>query len=101
MTTKVYIIGADELSADFERMARIIKDEPELITGQLDESMSRFAHVITGYLLGSIYHRGLVAGADAPYAGYEADKGGDHDFAEQAIEDFDLERYADEVVAPF
>lgn len=101
MATKVIVIGANELAGDFEEMARIIKEEPELITSQLDESMVKFAHVLTGYLRGSIYHKGPVAGADAPYAGYEDDRGGGHDFAEQAINDFDLRKYADKVVEPF
>lgn len=101
MATKVHVIGANELAADFEKMRRLIEEDPELITAQLDESMRRFVHVKTGYLKSTIYHKGLVAGADAPYAGYEADKGDDHDFAQQAIDDFDMERYADKLVEPF
>ena len=101
MATKVYVIGADELGTDLGTMRRLIEEDPELITSQLDESMHKFVHVITGYLKSTIYHKGLVAGADAGYAGYEADRGGEHDFAELAIEDFDIERYADKIVEPF
>jgi len=101
MPTKVHVVGAAELGADLEKMRRLIAETPELITGQLDTSMNKFVHVITGYLKSTIYHKGLIAGADAPYAGYEADRGGDHDFAQQAIDDFDMDRYADRVTEPF
>src|SRR3990172_153091 len=101
MPTKVHVVGAAELGADLEKMRRLIEEDPELITGQLDESMSKFVHIVTGYLKSTIYHKGLIAGADAPYAGYEADRGGDHDFAQQAIDDFDMDRYADRVTEPF
>lgn len=100
MATKVIVIGANELAADFEKVRRLIEDEPELITRQLADSMRKFVHVQTGYLKSTIYHKGLVAGADAGYAGYEADRGGAHDYAERAIEDFDLDRYADKVTEP-
>lgn len=91
------IIGLDELMAEFAELAELLKKGPEFATAQLDEGMTRVVHVRTGYLKSTIYHKDNVAGADAPYAGYEADRGGAHDFAEAAIEDFDIERWADEV----
>jgi hypothetical protein len=101
LAASVRVIGAKELAIDFETMRRLIEEDPELITGQLADSMRKFVHVKSGHLKSTIYHKGLVAGADAGYAGYEADRGGEHDFAEQAIEDFDIEKYADKVVEPF
>jgi hypothetical protein len=101
MATKVYVIGANELAEDFERMRRLVDNSPQLVTEQLADSMTKFAHVITGYLKASVYHKHREAGANAPYAGYESDRGGDHDFAERAIEDFDINRIADKIVEPF
>ena len=101
MASKVYIIGLPDLTGALEEMQRIIKEEPELITAQLADSMRKFAHERTGHLLETIYHKGLTAGASASYAGHEADRGGDHDFAQRAIDDFDMERYSDNIVAPF
>lgn len=100
MPARVIVIGANELADDFEKVRRLIEDEPELITRQLDDSMRTFVHVQSGYLKSTIYHKRLEAGASAGYAGYEADRGGAHDFAERAIDDFDIEQYADQVTEP-
>jgi len=49
----------------------------------------------------TVYHTNFLAGADAFYAGYEADRGGTHDFAQRAINAFPVKEYFDEIVEPF
>lgn len=73
-------------------------DKSDPITGQLVSDMEKFVHRRTGYLASTFYQKTAVAGADAPYAGYEEERGGEHAYATQAIEDFDTEKYIDELV---
>jgi hypothetical protein len=99
LAVNVEIVGAEKLKRDLEEVIRLMSDlEPA--TAALAASMRKFAHVDTGFLKNSIYHRGAFAGAKAPYAGYEADRGGDHDFATRALQSFDMEQYADAIWRP-
>lgn len=92
--------GLPELNKALAEIARNIK-KPDLVTIPLERSMTKFVHVDSGYLKSTIYHKAWIAGADAPYAGVEADRGGEHDYAERAIEDFDIDAYLDSLVEPF
>jgi hypothetical protein len=96
----VKIIGLTELRADFQKIIDNI-DDIEIITRDLADLMRDYVHVDTGYLQSTIYYSGNVAGASAEYAGHEADRGGDHDYATGAIMALDIEKYADYVVRPF
>lgn len=96
----VRIIGLPELHGAMEKMLQNMNDT-KIITRELEDEMRRHVHVITGYLKSSIYHKELVAGADSPYAGYEADRGGEHDYAEKAIQSFDIDKYVKHIVKPF
>jgi len=95
----VKTIGFDKLGRDLQKVIETIGDV-EIITTQLDTLMQKFVHVDSGDLKKSIYHKGNVAGADAPYAGTEEERGGEHAFATQAIEAFNLKDFADGVWAP-
>jgi hypothetical protein len=97
---KITITGDKDIIIALEGIRRRTLD-PEEAAAPLAESMRRYAHVMTGYLRDSIYHEGNFAVASAPYAEYEADRGGDHDFAGQAVDDFNMERFADRIVEPF
>ena len=99
MAANVRVIGANELGISLAQRRRLMAD-PELITWQLALNMSQVVHRVTGYLQSSIYHKGPVAGAKAPYAGIEEERGPDHDYATQAIENFSIEKYADKLVEP-
>ena|SRR3990170_2576508 len=101
------IIGADELARALEEMLERL-DDLELITKPLAEGMRRVVHIQTGYLQSTIYHNRSIAGADAPYAGFEADRGDilaagkrGHDYAQRSIDDFDADAYFDRIVEPF
>ena len=96
----VRVIGAHELHRDLVEMIRRTGDMSP-ITSQLAVDMRKFAHVITGYMKSTIYHTNFIAGADAYYAGYEADKGGDHDYAQRAINAFPADKHLDWIVEPF
>jgi hypothetical protein len=96
----VEVIGARELGDALEKIAKLL-DEPELITKQLERSMSEFAPVRTGHLKSSIYHKNDVAGAKADYAGWVEEMGDKYAYGTRAIEDFDIKKYADQVVEPF
>lgn len=98
MTVK--IIGAKRLHRALTEVLQNIGDV-SLITSRLVIDMTKYAHVITGYMKSTIYHKDNIAGADAPYAGYEADRGGSHDYAQRAINAFPVDDYFDEVVRPF
>jgi hypothetical protein len=98
MTIK--IIGLPGLTEALKKIIENIGDV-EIITKPLADLMRDYVHVDTGYLKSTIYHDGPVAGASAPYAGYETERGGSHDFASQAMEAFDISAYADAVVKPF
>lgn len=73
-------------------------EDPEIITEDLAEGMRKYVHVQTGYLKSTIYYKHNVAGADAPYAGHEAARGGEHNFPQKAIDAFDINKYADNIV---
>lgn len=94
------VIGAERLQRALNEMLQNIGD-PSLIASRLDVDMTKYAHVDTGYMKGTIYHKGNIAGAKAEYAGYEADRGGEHDYAQRAIDVFPVEDYFDEIVRAF
>ena len=94
------IIGGDELHKALVEMLKRTGKVP-LITKRLETDMRKYAHIITGYMKSTVYHTNFIAGADAYYAGFEADRGGSHDFAQRAINAFPVEEYFDEIVEPF
>ena len=96
----VRIIGQKELHRALVGITQRVSNlEP--VTKQLETDMRKYAHVITGYMRSTVYHTKNVAGADAYYAGFEADRGDDHDFAQRAIDAFPEEKYFDFIVEPF
>lgn len=96
----VRVIGEKKLHRALVEMTKLVGSKI-LITKRLDPGMRKFAHIITGFMQSTIYHNRMVAGADAYYAGYEADKGGSHDYAQRAINAFPVEEYFNEIVRPF
>jgi hypothetical protein len=96
----VKISGADEVMAGLQRMLSVIND-PEAGSSILAAKMALYAHVITGYMKSTIYYKGNEAGATASYSGYEAARGGSHDFPQLAIDSFDEELYLDRIVGVF
>ena len=96
----VRVIGAEKLGVDMETMRKLIR-EPELATRPLDALMRKHVRVRTGFLKSTIYHKGNVAGASAPYAGWVEEMGGKYAYATKAIKSFDMDAYADDVVEPF
>lgn len=96
----VKVTGVDEIHEALVEVVRRLHDKT-LITSRLETGMRRHVHVITGYLKSTIYHDRMVAGADADYAGDEADKGGSHDYGQRAINAFPVEEYFDEIVEAF
>ncbi len=96
----VKIIGAKELHAALVGLIKNVGNK-KLITKRLEVDMRKFAHVDTGYMKSTIYHTFNIAGADAYYAGFEADRRGSHDFAQRAINAFPVEEYFNEIVRPF
>lgn len=100
MAAKVTIIGDKDIIIALENIRKRI-DDPEEAAAPLADLMRKFAHVRTGYLRDSIYHEGNFAVASAPYAEYEAKRGGAHDFASRAVKAWSIERYADRIVEPF
>lgn len=94
------IIGAKRLHRALVGVGQNIGDM-SLVTSRLDADMTKLAHVDTGYMKSTIYHKDNIAGAEAYYAGFEADRGGTHDYAQRAINAFPVEDYIDELVRPF
>ena len=99
-TKRTVIIGADELHDDLVEMVQRVGDKSR-VTKRLAPDMRKYAHIITGFMKSTVYHTNFIAGADAFYAGYEADRGGTHDYAQRAINAFPVEEYFDEIVEPF
>ena len=99
-TRGVKVIGADGLHRALVEMLALVGNK-SLVTKQLDTDMRRFAHVITGFMESTIFHNRNIAGADAFYAGFEADRGGSHDYAQRAINAFPTEKYFDKLVKPW
>lgn len=95
----VKLIGFDLLEKDLKEVAELLK-HPEIITEELDAQMNNFVHQITGYLKSTIYHTNHIAGADAPYAGFEEERGGGHAYATRAIEAWSIEKFGDRVMGP-
>lgn len=91
------VIGLKELEKALASIDERLADL-ELITRDLANNMRKFVHVETGYLRSTIWHKGAEAGADAPYAGYEEER---HEYALDAIENFDVEKYLKEVTEEF
>lgn len=96
----VRVLGARELAVDMETMRELIED-PELVTKELDRLMTKFVAVRTGHLQSTIYHKGNVAGAQADYAGWVEEMGDEYAYATRAIEGFNVNKYADQIVEPF
>lgn len=96
----VKVIGADGLHKALVEMLALVGNK-SIVTKQLDKDMRRFAHIITGFMESTIFHNRNIAGADAFYAGFEADRGGSHDYAQRAINAFPTEKYFDKLVKPF
>ncbi len=96
----VRIIGARQLQRALAEVLQNIGDV-SLITSRLVIDMTKYAHVDTGHLKGTIYRKDNIAGARADYAGFEADRDAAHDYAQRAIDAFPVEDYFDEVVRPF
>lgn len=63
---------------------------PDIFARKLAELMEKVVHIRTGQLRQSIYFYGDTAGARAPYAFYEANRGGEHDFVQRAINALNL-----------
>lgn len=97
---KITITGDKDIVVALEGIRRRI-DDPEEISVEVAILMRKFAHVITGYLKSHIYHEGPYAVASAPYAEYEAARGGEHDFATRAADAWSIERYAKRIVEPW
>ena len=95
----VRIIGLDKLERDLAQVVENIGDL-KLITEPLIRLQKKYAHVDTGYMRRNIYHKAYGTEATAPYAGYEGDRGGSHDFAQRAINSFDFGKYADQIMEP-
>lgn len=100
LAARTVIIGKDALHKALAKTSQNIHDG-KLITKMLDEDMNKFAHIITGFMKSTIYHKHNVAGADAFYAGYEADRGGRHDYAQRAINAFNVDKYLGRIVKDF
>lgn len=97
---KVKVIGAKKLQKALTEVLRNIEDVSS-VTSRLDIDMTKYAHVDTGHMKGTIYHKDNIAGASAAYAGFEADRGGGHDYAQRAINAFSVKDYFDKLVRPF
>ncbi len=93
------VIGAKELLAAVKEMAGLIGD-PAVAARLLEPELEAAAPVLTGFLRSSVYHTGNVVGARAPYAGIVADRPG-RDYAQDAMNRFPMERYANRIVEPF
>lgn len=93
---KINVTGAATWSILLEKIIERIK--PDVFAAQLAELMQRFVHVRTGFLRSTIYHYGDRAGASAAYAEYEANRGGEHDFATRAIDALDIDRTVTEAL---
>ena len=96
----VKIIGAKKLQKALVIVLQNTGDMT-LVTSRLAVDMTKYAHVVTGYMKSTIYHKRNIAGAEADYAGFEADRGGSHDYAQRAINAFPVEDYLDELIEPF
>jgi hypothetical protein len=96
----VKVVGVEDIQKALQQIRANIENL-EIATRPLAELMRQYVHVDTEYLKSTIDYQGNIAYADAIYAGVEADRGGSHDYASQAIGAFDIEAYADTVVGPF
>lgn len=94
------VIGLTPLIADLQTMHKLQQD-PKLITRPLARAMTSCVHVDSGYLRSTIYYQNNVAGARAPYAGTEEERGGSHAYATRAIDSFNEGKYLDIIVEPF
>lgn len=93
---RVRVIGLELVNRYFVAVKERL-DDVTLVTKVLAAEMRKVAHVHTGYLKSTIYYKGNVAGAKAPYAGYEELRGGSHALATIAIQSFNTGKYLDEV----
>jgi len=108
MPDNVRIIGLPELNKALADVAELIERIDDIAPQMLEEDMHKFVHIITGHLKSTIYHKHALAGASANYAGYEADRGDrlaggktGHDYAQRAIDVFDMEKLANRIVEPY
>lgn len=94
---QITLKGKDGLMAALKRILKRIPDK-HLLTKELADNMREVVHVRTGYLKSTIYNNADTAGAGARYAGFEARRGGNHDFANLAVERTTGKRYFDYIV---
>lgn len=93
---KIDVLGALAWTNALEKIIERI--QPAIFAKKLADLMQRYVHVKTGYLRSTIYYYGDKAGATAPYAGYEAERGGSHDFVSRAIDALDIDRTVTEAL---
>lgn len=96
----VRIIGLDELGNALKEMGQRI-DDYDFILKSLHRSAQQYAHVDTGYMKGSGKQGSDYIEFMAPYSGYEADRGGSHDFGQRAVDTWNPQAYLDYIVEPF
>lgn len=97
MAVNIIVKGDKELISIIKHIRYNIKDKSD-ITFELAKGMKEVVHVDTGYLKSTIYSNKNKAGAKAPYAGYEEERGNSHAFATRAIENFDIRKYANKLL---
>ena len=97
---KMTITGDKQLKRELDQLSKNIENI-KFATEILERDMVRFVHIDTGFLKSTIFSDDEVAGATAGYAGVEADRGGEHDYAQLAIDAFNMEEYADKIWRAF
>lgn len=94
MATKV--LNTKEWVDFFNTILEKLNDE--IYSRKLSELFAKFAHVNTGALRSSMFYSRNIAGAKANYASVEVDRGGSHDFVNQALNAFDVEAITSEAL---
>lgn len=98
MTVK--ILGLEELKRALQEILERLQDRRQ-VTKPLADRMEDYVHRDTGYLASTIFWNDEIAGATAPYAGIEEERGGGHAYGSKAIQNFNIDAYSDTVVEPF
>lgn len=96
---KIDVLNVAAWTIALEKLEKSI--EPAVFARELAMFMRRFVHIHTGFLKSTIYSYGDKAGATAVYAGYEAARGGSHDFVERAIMALDIDKKVTEGINGF
>jgi hypothetical protein len=94
----VQVTGVPEVNQVFDEIAHNIGNVPSRLADQMTTYMREEVHVQSGYLHSTIHSDGPYAMANAPYAGFEADRGGAHDFPALAEEKITDDTVADYVM---